>query len=450
MASKITSILTVFLLYVVLPSLDVFGDISLAVNSIQNGHPNYGIVLLFPVGLNTAFQVFAYFNFEEDKLSVWPLLILQVWPQYRALKIIFVMSKNLQLGQKMLVKFNENVALLEPYLESMPQMYIKLYMMMTFWGDQVSQFNGCRIEQIYADNCLQFQDVFGDNVDVFFLSFAISILSGVISMTKSMTVGPTRIAAKGRCKNILILILVFLSVGLIVFVRGLCLAANLLLLSISDEWINPKITNLGGFIAILGLCGPNLVLSILGIVIGTGCSRQGLQLILKHPMLLLLPLYTPFAFSRAYTHPRSRIPECLCSENPDQERNLGLSICFTFINVMIYSLQVVITLVLIALVYSNEKDIRNLISPALLIIPFIILTILFSACVSFLFFCIRCSSLPVKVLKLDNPDVVYYLKNNKLEREPEETDMAEEYDNAPSHLSNALRVFQFNALHSAR
>ena len=67
----------------VLPTFDCYSDIQLAYVAFSNGNPLFGISLLAPMFLNMAFQVAAFWKYEEQKSLTWPLLILQLWHQYR-------------------------------------------------------------------------------------------------------------------------------------------------------------------------------------------------------------------------------------------------------------------------------------------------------------------------------------------------------------------------------
>ncbi len=64
--------------YVILPSVDVYGDISLALSAASNGYPSFAIALVAPAVLNTVFQCFAFWRIEENKKSLWILVLLQV------------------------------------------------------------------------------------------------------------------------------------------------------------------------------------------------------------------------------------------------------------------------------------------------------------------------------------------------------------------------------------
>ena len=66
-----------------LPTLDGYSDMKLAYTAFSTGHPLFAISLVGPVIVNMIFQIGAFWKYEEQKLWTWPLLILQLWHQYR-------------------------------------------------------------------------------------------------------------------------------------------------------------------------------------------------------------------------------------------------------------------------------------------------------------------------------------------------------------------------------
>ncbi len=119
---------TIFV-HILLPTIDTVSDVYLALKATNNGYPDYGIALLTPVIINTIFATVAFVRFEENRKWTWPLVILQIWPQYRTARILHVvLAKDTVIGNQMLTDFKENVAPLEPFLEALPQIYIKVYM----------------------------------------------------------------------------------------------------------------------------------------------------------------------------------------------------------------------------------------------------------------------------------------------------------------------------------
>ena len=97
---------------VFLPSFDVYSDIYFAIKLFKGGyyhngyhhdwckrnsylvppHPKFGIAMLVPVILSWIFVAKQWYQTEKgliQKLSTLPFLILQCYPQYRALRVIY-------------------------------------------------------------------------------------------------------------------------------------------------------------------------------------------------------------------------------------------------------------------------------------------------------------------------------------------------------------------------
>ena len=78
-------ILTTAHFYIILPSIDTYGDISLSVTATLNGYPEFTIALIAPVILNTCFQFVSFCRLEKNKKYKWPLVLLQVSWNYWSL-----------------------------------------------------------------------------------------------------------------------------------------------------------------------------------------------------------------------------------------------------------------------------------------------------------------------------------------------------------------------------
>ena len=88
---------------VFLPSFDVFSDIYFATRLFKGvyhrrcsvlvqPHPKFGIAMLAPVLLSWIFVAKQWYQKEKglrQKLSTLPFLILQFYPQYRALRVLY-------------------------------------------------------------------------------------------------------------------------------------------------------------------------------------------------------------------------------------------------------------------------------------------------------------------------------------------------------------------------
>ena len=95
---KTGTVVLMMIFSVLLPTADVFSDILLTLKLFmgygqQERHPKYGSVTLVPLLMSFIGQTIHWFKTEtkekRNKIKTFPLLLLQVYPQWRALKIIY-------------------------------------------------------------------------------------------------------------------------------------------------------------------------------------------------------------------------------------------------------------------------------------------------------------------------------------------------------------------------
>ena len=103
--------LTVLLvLGIVLPTADVYSDGALTYELFSSGHPKFGSALLTPLTLSFIFLFPHWWRTEKTKrrrLMTFPILIFQLWPQYRALQLMITLWKNRELKNQR--KFHEKL-----------------------------------------------------------------------------------------------------------------------------------------------------------------------------------------------------------------------------------------------------------------------------------------------------------------------------------------------------
>ena len=88
--SSIQRALPSFVLDVLVPTLDVYSDISIIVPWIIASHYKYAGSMAFPLLLQFAATIVKWYQLEKskDKKWSWVFLVLQFWPQLRALRVI--------------------------------------------------------------------------------------------------------------------------------------------------------------------------------------------------------------------------------------------------------------------------------------------------------------------------------------------------------------------------
>ena len=89
--------------YFPIPSFDVYSDIAFSYRLFNEAYkpdtynekkPTYGGIMLIPVALATLFMIPHWWREEntlKKRICTLPLLILQLWPQWKVLKIIKLM-----------------------------------------------------------------------------------------------------------------------------------------------------------------------------------------------------------------------------------------------------------------------------------------------------------------------------------------------------------------------
>ena len=79
-----------------LPTLDVYSDLSLIIPWFIRGHVIYGWSMTVPLLLQFISTAYKWIKMEkpEDKKWSWILLLLQLWPQWRAIRIIRLLYRN--------------------------------------------------------------------------------------------------------------------------------------------------------------------------------------------------------------------------------------------------------------------------------------------------------------------------------------------------------------------
>ena len=109
-----------------MPSIDVYSDFTLIVGWYWYHHWKYALSMTIPLMLQFLATIYKWIRLEkrESKKWSWPLLMLQFWPQWRALRIIHLDFKNDEkTGRKKKVLMQE-VNSAEPFLEAWPSIII--------------------------------------------------------------------------------------------------------------------------------------------------------------------------------------------------------------------------------------------------------------------------------------------------------------------------------------
>ena len=112
----------------------VFCTVVLGLTFIAKGKIWWGISVLFPVVVNTMMTMLIWWRFEEKKLKKWSwiLVLSQIWPQFKAARIVYMFWNGHKSGNQDLmrhaerakIEFQRGITTLEPFVESVPQVMI--------------------------------------------------------------------------------------------------------------------------------------------------------------------------------------------------------------------------------------------------------------------------------------------------------------------------------------
>ena len=114
-----------------LPTWDSVYDVYFSIFAIINGELAWGIALLVPVIVNMFFTGMIWYKtdqgvtWKEDKRWTWVLVLLTVWPQWRALNLFYdIVYKGEDEALQRKEAFERRAGGLEPFLESAPQVIL--------------------------------------------------------------------------------------------------------------------------------------------------------------------------------------------------------------------------------------------------------------------------------------------------------------------------------------
>ena len=116
-----------------LPFADVWSDVRLGIHLFVNGHKKWAFSVLAPVIVNTFFTLVLCREMEKKKSrKCWiiyiPMVIFQVYPQWCLFRILLEFGRHKINLKQFITKrdsFDGGIGCLEPYLESVPQVYIQ-------------------------------------------------------------------------------------------------------------------------------------------------------------------------------------------------------------------------------------------------------------------------------------------------------------------------------------
>ena len=288
-----------------------------------------------PLLLQFVSTIYKWIRIEkyEDKKWSWIFLILQLWPQLRAIRVIRLFYNNNPKANDEKKEYNVEVGCTEPFLEAWPSFII----MTIIWiHSGFELFHGKDNSQLGANG----EAVFGSStvsttsLARFFISYAISAFTCCFGITKMLQTGPCPVLSEEGIFGGLLnysFIIHFLGVMFSTLTKGLCIGFVIGINSdryhrlhslygydlFGGQWI----TSLNGYNALLFIFLPNLILAFISIAKSTGLSKNFFEVVLRYPALLLLPVATYFVIGPQDV----AVANCLCNNQSVNLQHLGVS-----------------------------------------------------------------------------------------------------------------------------
>ena len=198
-----------------------FTDIPQVNWKVENGlhgpaHPKFATVLSIPVILSLLFLIPHWWRAEKTssmRLITLPLLLLQLWPQWRVVKLILMIFKDEEKYCVKRTKYDMDLTSLEQFTEAVPTVYILLII----WLRDRYIFGG------FEHNFLGIP-----KQNMFYISFGISIFSGSLGMAKFLKLGPCQIvhSRKMHCGFFLLFLSIVCTHISKIFVFGIALGSD--------------------------------------------------------------------------------------------------------------------------------------------------------------------------------------------------------------------------------
>ena len=289
---------------------------------------------------------------KAEKKWTWVLLLLQVWPQWRALRIAHLLYKGDKRAQLKKDTLVSEIRSIEPFLESVPTiMVMTMIMVQATFGllhivsDTDDHEIDCSIiywEHWKNNYCAAFGGLGG--VRWFLITYAISLGTGALGLTQFLQTGPCAILTQnGHLRGMLKWKFIIAS-----FATLLSLVTKVVFVAIMMEIASELGSHRGGilgggvfhetiivsvliFFALNIL--PHIILAAMCVALGTGCNKKYLNIIFGYPAICLLSAFTYFVVG-------PRTISCSAEQNPDfhERKEVVVSKKLTVLNIIFSSI----------------------------------------------------------------------------------------------------------------
>merc|ERR1711963_71864 len=302
MKSRIQRILPSVIFDVGLPSLDVYSDVSLIIGWFLAGHPIYAWTMTVPVllqFLSTAYKWY-YVDKPDTKRWSWILLLLQCWPQFRALRVIRLLYKGVPKANEKMKKMMNDISSTEPYLEAWPSVMAMTAIWMHALGSRsFSQaWYWLWFKRISSQDPHNTEVLYGDLGQTwFFISFMVSFLTAGLGITKLFLVGPCPILSQeGPINGLCTWRFMFCFLGVLssMFTKAFFIGVTINI-HLQDYAIEKDSQVVELLLCLLLQFVPNLILSTVSILLSTGFTLKFWKIVFDYPGVWLLPAATYYS-----------------------------------------------------------------------------------------------------------------------------------------------------------
>ena len=321
-----------------LPTFDVYSDFSLIINWLHQGHVLYAGAMTVPLMLQFLSTISKWVKLEKpkDKRWSWVFLLLQFWPQLRALRWIRLVYKGHPKAVHKMKKMRAEIGTTEAYLEAYPSVVIMTCIFIHAGykqkpDKQLVHDNNNFYDEHSSNN---FQAVFGDyessvSFILFFCTYAISIITATLGITKGLQIGPCPILSdEGILGGLLTWRFVITYLAVLFSILSKCIFVGIWFIMSIDRGDNSRMVKT--LLTFTLLLMPNILFAFSCILISTGCNmKRFFVVILGYPGLWLLPAVTFFSVG-----PKT-FNCCSPNERTNESHKLAISKVATAANIVL-------------------------------------------------------------------------------------------------------------------
>ena len=191
--SAIRLVLPTLIFDTFLPTVDSVSDLILILRWYTTGHVKYATAMAIPFLMNSCFNIYQWWKWDSkyEKRFTWILLIFQLWPVYRAIKLIIHLYKKTPNAQEEKMKFERQIVSLEPYLESVPSLFVM----------SLALYTTGHTPGYAPNNPENYETLIGNSITLFWTKLFISLVTSSIGVSKYLLKGPCRVLSNDGYLN---------------------------------------------------------------------------------------------------------------------------------------------------------------------------------------------------------------------------------------------------------